>query len=427
VVKADQAFRPHVLDMFLKQNHPNDFAYPGGPPIPPYDVTGWTLAWQMNVKYDAIQDAFDGPFQKVTTDLASPPPGVIAGAANARGYLVDHINDAFIAVNRVLKKGGKVSWYTDALTAGGHAFDPGAFYLQTDRATVEALAKEKGLNFWGVSAAPSGASMPLKHVKVGLWDRYGGSQPSGWTRKILENFEFDFDVLYPPDLDKADLSKYGALIFEDGAIPRSDNEGRGRFGGGGGGFGGAPNPEDIPAEYRGRLGNLTVATTVPRILDYAKKGGAVIAIGSSTNLAYLADLPVTDKLVDNGKPLTRQQFYIPGTLLDVKIEHTSPLTQGLGDRATVMFDENPVFQLAPDAAAKGVKKLGWFDSPHPLLSGWAWGQEHLDGGTAAMEATLGKGKLFLFGPLITFRSQPHGLYPLLFNGIYYGSTDKPIS
>ncbi len=44
VVKTAQAFRPHVLDMFEPQDHPNDFAYPGGPPIPPYDSAGWTLA-----------------------------------------------------------------------------------------------------------------------------------------------------------------------------------------------------------------------------------------------------------------------------------------------------------------------------------------------------------------------------------------------
>ena len=34
VVKTAQAFRPHVLDMFEPQDHPNDFRYPGGPPVP---------------------------------------------------------------------------------------------------------------------------------------------------------------------------------------------------------------------------------------------------------------------------------------------------------------------------------------------------------------------------------------------------------
>ena len=35
VVKAAQAFRPHVMDCFEPQDYPDDFAYPGGPPIRP--------------------------------------------------------------------------------------------------------------------------------------------------------------------------------------------------------------------------------------------------------------------------------------------------------------------------------------------------------------------------------------------------------
>ena len=81
VVKTAQAFRPHVLDMFEPQDHPNDFRYPGGPPIPPYDITGWTLALQMGVKYDRILDGFDGPFAKVS-GLLPPPAGVNQGPAS---------------------------------------------------------------------------------------------------------------------------------------------------------------------------------------------------------------------------------------------------------------------------------------------------------------------------------------------------------
>ena len=59
----------------------------------------------------------------------------------------------------------------------------------------------------------------------------------------------------------------------------------------------------------------------------------------------------------------------------------------------------------------------------------AWGQQHLEGGTSMIEADIGAGKLFLFGPKITFRSQPHGTFPLLFNGIHYGAAKRrgPVS
>ncbi len=420
VVKTAQAFRPHVLDMFEPQDHPNDFAYPGGPPIPPYDVTGWTLAWQMGVDFDRILDGFDGPFEKITTELASPPPGVVAGAQNARGFVVDHINDAFTAVNRVLKNGGKAYWYTDALTVDGQAFQPGAFYLETDRATVERLARDKGLSFRGVARRPSGRAMELEPVKIGLWDQYGGSMPSGWMRMLLEDFEFDFDVLFPPQLDNSDLGAYDVLLFEDGAMPEED----------GGGFrrGGQLDPMSIPTQYRDRLGSVTLDGTVPRILDFARQGGAVIGIGSSANLALHAGLPVTDHMVKNGQPLSREEYFIPGSLLDMKIEHTTPLTQGMPDYAPVMFSRSPTFTLGAGAEAQGVRRIGWYDSATPLRSGWAWGQEYLKDGVAAIEADYGQGKLFLFGPELTFRSQPHGMFPLIFNGIYYGAVrDRPVS
>jgi hypothetical protein len=76
VVKTAQAFRPHVMDMFEPQDHPDDIPYPGGPPTPPYDSTGYTLAFQMGVVFDRILDDFTGPFVKLTSE-AKVPAGMI--------------------------------------------------------------------------------------------------------------------------------------------------------------------------------------------------------------------------------------------------------------------------------------------------------------------------------------------------------------
>jgi hypothetical protein len=76
---------------------------------------------------------------------------------------------------------------------------------------------------------------------------------------------------------------------------------------------------------------------------------------------------------------------------------------------------DPEFRLKPDASLSGVKPVAWFDSDKPLRSGWAWGQKYLQDGVAVAEARVGKGRLFLFGPEITFRGQPHGTFKFLFN------------
>ncbi|MGB1841159.1 MAG: M14 family metallopeptidase [Longimicrobiales bacterium] len=424
VVKAAQAFRPHVLDMFEKQQHPNDFAYPGAPPTAPYDNTGWTLAWQMGVEYDRVMEGFDGPFELIDDIIDGPPAGVVANADGARGFVVDHINDAFVAVNRTLAAGDGVWWYTDEVTAGGQTFGVGAFYLETDRERIEQLAEEKGLDFVGVPQRPSGNAMQLDRVKIGLWDQYGGSMPSGWTRMILEDFEFDFDVLFPPDFDDGDLGAYDVLLFDDGAIPSMDG------GGGRGGFFASrgPDPSTVPEEYRGRMGRMSADSSIPPILDFVRQGGAAIAIGSSANLAYHAGLPVENHLVADGQPLSREEYFTPGSVLDMKVEQISPLTHGFDGRTDVLFSHSPTFSLAADAEARGVRRIGWYDTASPLRSGWAWGEQYLEDGVGAFEADYGQGKLFIFGPKITFRAQSHGTFGFLFNGIYYGAaTDRPIS
>jgi hypothetical protein len=93
----------------------------------------------------------------------------------------------------------------------------------------------------------------------------------------------------------------------------------------------------------------------------------------------------------------------------------------MDERAMVFCDESPAFRLAPEAALKGVKPIAWYDSPTPLRSGWAWGQQYLDQAISIIEAPVGKGHVVLYGNEVNWRAQPHGTFKLLFNGIYYGS------
>ena len=418
VVRSDQAFRPHVMDMFEPQQHPNDFAYPGGPPIAPYDNAGWTLAFQMGVEFDRILDGFQGPFTLIEALIETPRGAVLGGDRD--GYVFDHRdNNAFLAVNRLLAEGRQVAWLLEAPV--GVDLPVGAFYVaanQVDRSGLEALAAETGLDFHAV-AAPRTETLRLRRPRVALWDRYGGSIPSGWTRKILEDFGFDFEVIFSAEIAEGDLRRrFDVLILEDGAVPPPT---------GGGAYGSLYEPNRVPAEYRDRIGSITAVQGVPEILDFARAGGTVIAVGSSSWLGQYAGLPLSDHLVENGRPLSGEQYYTPGSIHSLKIEHDSPLTHGLEDRLDVMISHSPLFDLAPGADAAGVVRLGWFDTDRPLRSGWAWGQEHMQGGTALIQARLGDGELFLFTPRITFRSQSHAAFPLLFNGIFYGSADgEPI-
>ncbi|HSW29351.1 MAG TPA: M14 family zinc carboxypeptidase [Longimicrobiales bacterium] len=420
VVKTAQAYAPHIYDMFEPQDHPNDFEYPGGPPIPPYDNAGYTLALQMGVQFDRILDGFDGPFE-VVDGVVKAPAGTVADGNGAAGYLLSHqVNDAVIATNRLLAARQEVYWLSNEVTAAGTSWPAGTIYIpakSASRPIVEKLAVELGLSFQGVPTTPVADALELAPVRVGLWDQYGGSMPSGWARWMFEQWEVPFQVVFAPELDRGSLNKkFDVLVFEDGGIPeaRGDNApARGPSRG--------PDPSTIPAEYRDWLGSVTPQTTVPNLLGFVRSGGTLLAIGGSTSIAAHAGLPVTNHLVDaQGKPLSPSQYYIPSSLLRVRVDNTQPVAYGMPDHATVMFDNSPVYDLGPGAAAAGITRVGWFDSPEPLLSGWAWGQERLNGGTAMMDVRLGQGRMFLFGPLIKERAQPHGTFKLLFNGIQLG-------
>jgi hypothetical protein len=442
VVLNAQAFRPHIIDMFEPQDHPDNFPYPGAPPTPPYDNAGWTLAFQMGVEFDRVLDAFTGPFEPVNDWNLKPPAGTVTAAKGAAGYLISHqVLDSFIALNRLLGAGSgsgaaagasasasataseQAYWLQSPLTANGRTYPAGTWYVParpSTHAALEKIAADLGVSAEATTARVPAGALKLRRPRVGLWDQYGGSIDSGWARWILEQFQFPFEKTFPQMLDAGNLNaKYDVLVFVEGGIP-GERQGRGQ------GAGAAqPAAADIPPGFRPMLGRVTTEKTLPAIRTFIENGGTVITIGeSSANLARYLKLPIENHLVENGQPLPEAKFYAPGSVLSVKVDTADPLGHGMRERTDMFFDNNPVFKLGPGAAAQGVKAVSWFDTPTPLRSGWAWGQGYLEHGVVAIEATIGKGRVLLFGPEIMKRAQPHGTFKFLFNGLYYSAAAR---
>ncbi len=413
VVKTNQAFRPHVIDMFEPQDHPNDFLYPGGPPVRPYDAAGWTPAFTMGFQFDRIMDGFDGPFESIAYGAEQTTPGKFSNSAN--GYVLNAAGNAsFIAVNDLLKEGVEVMRITDASVNGAAQ---GSFFVKATakaKAILEKAAKEYGAQAIAVNKQPAGTATKIKSLRIGLWDTYGGSMPSGWMRWIFEQHHFPYSLIYAKDIDAGNLiNQFDVIVFVGGAIPGVGGSGRG-FGGRG------PNPDEIPAEYHKTMGNITADKSIPALKAFADAGGTIVTIGSSSNLAYHFKLPVKNALVELNdgveRPLPGEKYYIPGSVLRVRVDSTLQTAWGMNSEADVFVSSSPVFKLSPAAIAKGeVTPIAWYATAKPLRSGWAWGQEYLLDGIAAFSAKVGNGNLYVFGPEITFRSQTHGTFKFLFN------------
>ena len=185
-------------------------------------------------------------------------------------------------------------------------------------------------------------------MRVGLWDVYGGSMPSGWTRWLLEQFEFPFEVVYQKGLDAGNLaSRFDVLIFVDGAFPaRETAPARSR------------RRTAVPPEYRDRLGAVSDARTVPELRRFVEAGGTLIAIGSSTSLGRDLGLPSQSALVERDERrrdrlLSADKFFVPGSILEARVDRSHPLAYGIGERVNVFFDHSEAFRLGPEAAREG--------------------------------------------------------------------------
>lgn len=411
IIKTDQAFRPHVLDMFEPQDHPNDFQYPGGPPIRPYDAAGWTLAYQMGIQFDRILNDFRGPFITIPYgELQTAIQGVKLTPSRA-GYLISpEENDAFVAVNELLKKGIEVY----RVSKNESSIKAGTFYIP---AKGYELLKNHSLKK-GLTVHPSGkvptSKTKISPARIALFDQYGGAIASGWARWLLERFGYSFSVIYPGEIDNGGLNKkYDILLFVDTQMPTRTTELKRT----------QPKSEEIPAEFRNRLGYITIEKTIPQIKQFLEQGGVVLTIGNATSLAYLLELPVQNALTTRSaagesKSLSQNDYFIPGSILNAIIDINQPENRGMDTTADMVFNQSNVFRLNPDAVSGGLRPLAWFGEDKPLRSGWAWGQGYLKEGIIAFSMPVGKGKFYACATQITFRAQPYGTFRMLFNQLY---------
>ena len=191
--------------------------------------------------------------------------------------------------------------------------------------------------------------------------------PSGWTRWILEQFEFPFEVVYPQRLDAGNLNaQFDVLVFVDGAIPRAGRRRSGRIRRRRWGGGGAAINPICPAEYRAMTGRVTVDKTVPQLKAFLESGGRIVAIGGSTSLARHLGLPIENHLVERTpegevRPIPREKFYVPASLLEVSVNTgaTSALGMGTnGDRN--VRRESGDGASSPTPGRTGITPVAWF-------------------------------------------------------------------
>lgn len=415
IMYGSQAFRPYLSDLMEKQNYPDLYQYPGGPPIAPYDLTGWTLPMSMGVTVDRITTSFTAKTKKMEAD-AKAPEGKVSGSAGY-GYALDgKENQTATAINRLQKNGEKISIAQAAFADGKNNFDAGTFIIEKGSQTqshLSELSKNLGLNFTGISSKPS-AVKDMKKVKVGLYKSWDANIDEGWTRWVLEQFEFDLDTLHNEDIKGKDLSKYAAIIFSSQS-PEEIMVGH--------------RPGTMPEQYVGGIGLEGTLS----LKNYVTNGGVLIMFDQACDLAIDEfGLPVNDIT----ERFSSSQFFIPGSIIRMKVNNKDPLAFGMKEEAAASFSRSRAFEtIVPSRKAEGGNELVKLPVPRPdvsavatyassdlLMSGWALGENRIKNKGAMMNVKHGAGNVILIGFRPQFRGQSRNTYKLIFNSIYLGAT-----
>jgi len=370
VIPMDQPFAGLVKELFEPQVYPALSQRP-------YDVTGWTLPYQMGVEVHTMTTPLTKEFRdsllplKDVTGLGTPLSAPFNNAANA----------SLRAVNQILAAKGKVAFAGDEITAS-----------EIDKAKLDGILSENRLR--AVTAKETGK--PVKARRVGLYRSWLASIDEGWTRWILEQYQFPFANLYNADIVGGHLREhYDAIVIPDmGERQIIDGHRRGT----------------IPERYAGGLGE----EGVQELRDFVSAGGTLIAFNNASLFAIdQFKLPVVNALAG----LRPDQFFCSGSLLTVHIEAAkNPLVAGLMPDTVVMFERGPAFDTKPEF--KGTVLARYPKERSPLMSGYLAGADRLEGKAAALEAEYGKGRVILLGFKPQWRGQSHAAYKFFFNAFY---------
>jgi hypothetical protein len=408
-IPTGQPYGRFVKEMMGIQRYPKIRLVAGAPIVPPYDMTAWSLPLMMGVSVEKV--ILPKETQHALRELREsdwPRGEVKDGGASV--FIVSHeTNNASRLINAVLKEKGKVSLIGEEMKVGGKEFGVGSIVVEGIK-DIGLLAKKYSLEVVGLKEKPTVSAQKVGEFRLGMYKPWVASMDEGWTRWVLEQYEFPLQSISTKEMKERELGKlYDVIVIPDMTKEvivegkRKTEEGDMKY------F------VDFPPEYSGGIGK----EGVKKLKEFVEQGGTLVTMASACDLVLDEfNVPVVNVLARTRS----DEFNCPGSLLRLHIDPNHPVTYGMPREVPGFVNQRIAFQTTPPAQDVTRKVLAWYpnEAEDILMSGWILGAEKLPRRAAAVALTYGKGKIVLFGFRVQQRAQMEATFKLLFNAIHWG-------
>ncbi len=396
IIFLAQPYRSYVRTLLERQDYPS-----GAATDRPYDVTGWMLPAQMGVEVRAIDESFESPVMSRLTSAALVPPAVtVWGDKKPSFYLVETRSTAgALAINRITAANIKASWLDAPMDMNGFHYGAGSLVVPATKnvlPALQAITRPLALRIDGVRGKLPAALHPVTRPRVAVYKPWGDNTDEGWTRWVLEQYEFSFVSVTPADVRGGNLrNRFDAIILPSAPVVSLTR---------------GLTAEEVPAPYAGGLGDDGL-----RALDaFVRSGGTLICLDQSGDLAIdLFKLPLKDLARQAGDGLVA-----PGTIVRVDVDQADPLSYGMPAQTAAFFASSAAYDITAGAAGAGVKTAVRYTPKDLLVSGLLRGGDAIQGRPAVVSTAVDTGRVVLFGFRVQHRAQSLATFRLLFNAIY---------
>ena len=204
---------------------------------------------------------------------------------------------------------------------------------------------------------------------------YGGNMDEGWTRWLLEDFQFAYTTIRDADvLDDDDelIERFDVII-----LPADSRQMM---------LGLDPgDAADYPPEYRSGFGEEGVAA----LRSFVEAGGTLVTMAQAGNLVLDDfDVPVRDA-VDG---MWGDRFWAPGSTLRVRVDSDDPLAYGMpADALATYLAGGQVYETLPGPESADVRRYVTYVDRDILQSGWLLGEDEIANRAAAVSIRKGPG------------------------------------